>query len=135
MGRLPRGKRRSADAARAHHDGMVIEQRHHQVERLDRRGQIRVHVADEPGPGGQETAAHRGALARLRASDQYDRYPAGPRPGGQVRCLVEAAVVDHDDRRRVRLHFEVLDGPGQRVRQAVGLVEARDQDLEVARGT
>jgi hypothetical protein len=135
MGWLPRGKRRSADAARAHHDGMLIEQRYHHVERLDRRGQIRVHVADEPGPGGQQTPPHRGALARLRAPGQHDRYAAGPRPGGQVRCLVEAAVVDHDHRRRVRLHFEVLDGAGQRVRQAVSLVEARDQDLEVARGT
>ena len=78
-------------------------------------------------------APYRGALPWPGAADEADRHPAGPHPGDQVGRLVDAAVVDHDHRRRVRLRLEVFDRAVQRARQPLGLVPAGDQDFEVTR--
>ena len=101
---------------------------------LDRYRVISVHVQDQVAARLQTATSRRGAFAEIARLPQHTQLrPAHRQVGDDMRGLVGTAVVDHDNFVIVELARQVGPDLRQRPRQAVRLVEGRDNDGQCMR--
>src|SRR5207248_2354876 len=102
-------------------------------ERFDRCCEIRVAEADHRCAAGEHSPSHSCSLAETGTTEDVHGYVATEGPLSDFGCSVDAAVVDHHDRRSHGLPGEVRRDRSHRPTYPLLLVERRNHHLEIDR--